>query len=130
MNNRWRMMVVVGILEVSTVWAAEKVKIYSVERKEYVMVEKIEKTDAEWKKQLTPEQFEVAREAGTEAAFTGKYWNNHEKGMYKCVCCGTELFDSDTKFESGTGWPSFYQPINRSNVEEKVDKSHYMTRTE
>jgi peptide-methionine (R)-S-oxide reductase len=88
------------------------------------------KTDAEWKKQLTAEQYEVARKAGTERAFTGKYWDNHEKGTYKCICCGQELFTSDTKFESGTGWPSFYQPIKKQNVLEKTDNTFGMSRTE
>ena len=91
---------------------------------------RISKTDAEWKKSLTPEQFHVTREKGTEPAFTGKYWDNHEKGEYFCVCCGNPLFLSDTKFESGTGWPSFYKPINDSAVEEVVDKTFGMTRTE
>ncbi len=80
------------------------------------MKEKITKTDAEWKKDLTDEQFSVARKKGTERAFTGQYWDNHEKGMYRCVCCGTELFSSDTKFDSGTGWPSFWKPISSANV--------------
>ena len=88
------------------------------------------KTDAEWKKQLTPEQYIVTRKAGTETAFSGKYWDNHEKGLYKCVCCGQELFTSDTKFESGTGWPSFYQPIKKQNVLEHTDNSFGMSRTE
>ena len=88
------------------------------------------KTDAEWKKQLTPEQFAVARKAGTENPFSGKYWDNHEKGIYKCAGCGQELFLSDTKFESGTGWPSFYQPIKKPNVLEKTDKTFGMARTE
>lgn len=90
----------------------------------------IVKTDAEWKKQLTPEQFAVARKAGTENPFSGKYWDNHEKGIYKCASCGQELFLSDTKFESGTGWPSFYQPIKKQNVLEKTDKTFGMARTE
>jgi peptide-methionine (R)-S-oxide reductase len=86
--------------------------------------------DSEWKKTLTPEQYHVAREAGTEAAFTGQYWNNHEAGMYRCVCCGEPLFSSDTKFESGTGWPSFYQPFDKQNVTEKSDDSYFMRRVE
>lgn len=90
----------------------------------------VNKTDAEWRKQLTPEQYAVARKAGTESAFTGKYWDNHEKGIYRCVCCGQELFSSDTKFESGTGWPSFYQPIKKQNVLEKTDRTFGMERTE
>jgi peptide-methionine (R)-S-oxide reductase len=95
-----------------------------------VEVEKVIKSDAEWKQQLTPEEFEVARHAGTERPFTGKYWNNHEHGLYKCVCCGNALFSSDTKFESGTGWPSFYQPIAAENVKTKSDMSYGMVRNE
>ncbi len=87
------------------------------------MVEKIHKTDEEWKKLLTPKQFDVARKKGTEIAFTGEYWDNHEKGLYKCVCCGTDLFSSDTKFESGTGWPSFFKPIAPENVAVGKDQS-------
>jgi peptide-methionine (R)-S-oxide reductase len=94
------------------------------------MTDKIVKSDEEWRKQLTPEQYEVARRHGTERAFTGEYWNNHEKGKYVCVCCGQELFSSETKFDSGTGWPSFYQPIDRDSVEEKRDSSYGMVRTE
>jgi peptide-methionine (R)-S-oxide reductase len=88
------------------------------------------KTDAEWRKQLTADQYAVTRQAATETAFRGKYWDNHEKGTYKCVCCGQELFTSDTKFESGTGWPSFYQPIKKQNVLEKTDNTYGMARTE
>jgi methionine-R-sulfoxide reductase len=88
------------------------------------------RTDAEWKKLLTPEQYHVTREKGTERAFTGKYWNNHRAGMYRCVCCGTPLFDSDTKFESGTGWPSFYRPADEKNVATHDDNSFFMHRTE
>jgi peptide-methionine (R)-S-oxide reductase len=84
----------------------------------------------EWKKKLTPEQFYVTREKGTERAFTGKYWDNHEKGNYYCVCCHNLLFNSTTKFESGTGWPSFYAPINNSAVNENVDSEFGMSRTE
>src|SRR5437667_7408865 len=95
-----------------------------------VTVEKINKTEEEWRKQLTPEQFRVTRERGTEIAFTGKLWDNHEAGIYHCVCCGTALFSSDTKFESGTGWPSFYEPIAKENVGVESDTSHFMTRNE
>jgi peptide-methionine (R)-S-oxide reductase len=91
---------------------------------------KVVKTDEEWRAQLTPEQYQVTRKAGTERAFTGEYWDNHEKGIYSCVCCGLELFSSDTKFESGTGWPSFYKPIEKDAVEEKTDSSYGMVRTE
>lgn len=92
--------------------------------------EKIVKTDEEWKKILTDEQFEVTRKKGTEHAFTGKYWDNHEKGMYKCICCGLQLFSSDTKFESGTGWPSFWKPVNDVNVLTERDFSYGMIRDE
>jgi peptide-methionine (R)-S-oxide reductase len=99
-------------------------------RKGVVEVEKLQKTDDEWKAQLTPEEFQVARKAGTERPFSGKYWNNHEHGIYRCICCETALFSSDTKFESGTGWPSFWQPIAKENVETKTDGSLGMLRTE
>jgi peptide-methionine (R)-S-oxide reductase len=90
----------------------------------------ITKTDDEWRKQLTPQQFAVSRGHGTEPAFTGEYWNNHEKGIYECVCCRTPLFESTTKFDSGTGWPSFYQPIARDRVVELEDHTYGMDRTE
>ena len=82
------------------------------------------------KTKLTPEQYHVLREKGTEAAFTGKYWNEHSKGMYKCAVCGAELFSSDTKFDSGTGWPSFTEPANLANIELRPDNDHGMHRTE
>lgn len=90
----------------------------------------VNKTDAEWKKQLTSNQYEVTRKAGTENPFSGKYWDNHAKGIYTCVDCGQQLFTSDTKFESGTGWPSFWQPIAKKNVIEKTDNNYGMARTE
>ena len=86
--------------------------------------------DAEYRKKLTPEQYHVTREKGTERAFTGRYWNHHGTGVYKCVCCGTPLFDSKTKFDSGTGWPSFYEPIDEQNVQTAVDSSLFTARTE
>jgi peptide-methionine (R)-S-oxide reductase len=88
----------------------------------------VTKTDEEWKKQLSPEAYQVTRKEGTERAYTGKYWDNHEKGVYNCVCCGQELFNSATKFESGTGWPSFYQPISKKNVLVESDNSIDMER--
>ena len=94
------------------------------------MSTKIEKTEREWRKQLTPEQYHVLREHGTERAFTGKYWDEHDDGTYHCAACGAELFSSGTKFDSGTGWPSFWEPINRENVELRSDRSFFMVRTE
>ena len=88
------------------------------------------RTDDEWRERLTAEQYEVARKAGTERAFTGEYWDCHDDGTYRCVCCGEPLFDAQTKFESGTGWPSFYEPAEAGNVEERSDRSHGMVRTE
>ncbi len=90
----------------------------------------VTKTDEEWKKMLTPEEYDVTRHAATERAFTGKYWDNHEKGIYYCVCCGAPLFSSETKFESGTGWPSFYAPLNKKYVGEREDNSLGEVRTE
>ncbi|MBS1492247.1 MAG: peptide-methionine (R)-S-oxide reductase MsrB [Bacteroidetes bacterium] len=92
--------------------------------------EKLRKSNEEWKAQMTPDQYEVMREKGTERAYTGKYWDNHEKGIYKCSACGLELFTSDTKFDSGTGWPSFWQPINETNVLWIKDNTHGMERDE
>ena len=91
-------------------------------------VTKTVKSDAEWKRLLSPEQYDVARRAGTEPAFSGATWNNHADGLYRCICCGTALFDSKTKFESGTGWPSFWQPIAKTNVVETHDTSFFMDR--
>ena len=94
------------------------------------MTEKVVKSDAEWKEQLTPEQYRVTREKGTEPAFTGAYWDNHERGVYRCVGCGAELFRSDHKFESGTGWPSFWQPSAPQNIATEEDLALLMRRTE
>jgi peptide-methionine (R)-S-oxide reductase len=91
---------------------------------------KVEKTDAEWRSQLTPEQYRVARKHGTERAFSGAYWNNHDDGVYSCVCCGAPVFDSKSKFDSGTGWPSFWQPSDPANVATETDRSLFMSRTE
>ena len=94
------------------------------------MKNKIKKPDSEWKKDLNPEAYNITCEKGTELPFTGKYWNSKEKGIYICLCCGNELFSSDTKFDSGTGWPSFYAPINTESIEEHDDLNYGMKRRE
>ncbi|MDP9376879.1 MAG: peptide-methionine (R)-S-oxide reductase MsrB [Actinomycetota bacterium] len=94
------------------------------------MASEVSKTDAEWREELTPEQYEVLREGGTEPAFTGRYWNCHDDGVYRCAGCGTALFAADTKFDSGTGWPSFTEPAVAQAVETRDDSSWGMTRTE
>ena len=94
------------------------------------MADKVIKSPEEWRKQLTPEQYAVAREKGTERAFTGKYYKEHDSGLYRCVCCSNPLFSSDTKFESGTGWPSFYAPVAEENVKTETDTKYGMKRTE
>jgi peptide-methionine (R)-S-oxide reductase len=106
------------------------IPIYSVKSGNVEMVDKVVKTDEEWKKILSPESYNVARKQGTELAFTGKYHDCHEDGIYQCVCCGTDLFDSNTKFDSGTGWPSFWEPIASENVKEHQDRSYGMIRNE
>jgi peptide-methionine (R)-S-oxide reductase len=94
------------------------------------MTEKVKKTEAEWRAQLSPAQYHVMREKGTEPAFTGQYWDEHAPGTYVCAGCGEPLFDATTKFDSGTGWPSFFKPIDDKSVETKSDRSHFMVRTE
>ena len=93
-------------------------------------MEKVIRSEQEWREQLSPEQYHVLREKGTERAFTGKYWDVHDDGVYRCAACGAELFDAATKFDSGTGWPSFTEPVNRQNVELHTDSGHGMIRTE
>ena len=93
-------------------------------------MDRVQKTDEEWRRQLTPEQYRVTRRQGTERAFAGRYHDHHERGMYRCVCCGTELYRSDAKFDSGTGWPSFWAPVSERNVRYKTDASFFMRRTE
>jgi peptide-methionine (R)-S-oxide reductase len=100
------------------------------ERADTMHVRKIVKPDAEWQRELSPEEYAVARRQGTERAFTGRYWNNHEAGVYRCACCGNALFRSDEKFESGTGWPSFWAPAAEQNVATHTDRSHGMERVE
>ena len=94
------------------------------------MTDKVVKTEEEWRKELSPDQYRVLRQGGTERAFTGSYWNNHEQGIYHCAACGLELFNSETKFDSGTGWPSFFAPISETNVTDETDNTHGMVRTE
>ena len=94
------------------------------------MADKMVKSEAEWREQLTPEEYEVTRQHGTERAFTGRYWDTKEKGTYACVCCGEPLFASDTKYDSGTGWPSFWQPLDAQAIAKKEDRSLAMRRTE
>lgn len=91
---------------------------------------KVNKTDREWQRELSAEEFRITRQKGTEPAFTGQYWNSKADGVYKCRCCGTPLFSSETKYDSGSGWPSFYRPIDQSNIDEHNDQSHGMIRTE
>ena len=109
---------------------AQRIKVYSLASKGYVTVEKVVKSDEEWRKQLTPEQYEITRGHGTERACSGAYWAHHDAGVYTCICCDLELFTSGTKFDSGTGWPSFWAPVAKENVSTKVDRSFGMVRTE
>ncbi len=99
------------------------------QREDTVVVPIVVKADAEWRQQLSPAAYEVTRRAGTERPYTGQYWNLHDKGLYRCICCDTPLFSSDTKFESGTGWPSFWRPVANENVRENLDMSQGMERT-
>lgn len=106
------------------------IKVFSVEKRGYIMSDKVVKSDAEWKKQLTPEQYNVTRKKGTERAFANEFWNNHEKGIYQCICCGLDLFSSDTKYDSKTGWPSYTAPVAKENVRTAEDRSFFSVRTE
>ena len=107
-----------------------KIKVFNAATNSYEELEPVIKTEEEWKKTLSPQEFDVTRKHGTEQAFTGALWNNHKHGMYKCIACGTDLFLSDTKFESGTGWPSFWKPVATENVDTTTDTALFMTRTE
>ena len=107
-----------------------QIRLYSAARRGYVMSDKVIKSTEEWRKQLTPEQYHVTREQGTERAFSGDTWNNHEKGVYQCICCGNDLYSSEHKYESGTGWPSFWQPIAPENITTRADNSLFSRRTE
>jgi peptide-methionine (R)-S-oxide reductase len=122
-----------GILAATSL-AADKVRIVEFsdtgQPKGVVTVDKVIKTDEQWRQQLTPEQYQVTRRHGTERAFTGQYWNSHGDGIYKCVCCGTPLFSSEHKYDSGTGWPSYYRPIAEENIGRQTDRSLFTVRTE
>ncbi|HEY5672204.1 MAG TPA: peptide-methionine (R)-S-oxide reductase MsrB [Malonomonas sp.] len=107
-----------------------KIKVYSVAAGDYVLTEKVQKTEEEWRRQLTPEQYQVLREQGTECAFTGATWDNKEHGLYRCAGCGLDLYQSDSKYQSGTGWPSFFQPVAAENIAVREDRSFIMTRNE
>ncbi len=107
-----------------------RIRLFSAAKKGYIMSDKVIKSDADWRKQLNAEQYHITREKGTERAFAGALWNNHEQGIYQCVCCDNDLFSSEHKFESGTGWPSFWQPIAPENVTTRADNSFFMKRTE
>lgn len=109
---------------------SSQIKIYSLEKKDYILTDRVKKPDEEWRKLLTPEQYHVIREKGTERAFTGAYHDNHEEGIYKCAACGNDLFESDTKFESGTGWPSYWQPVSDANIKKENDDSFFSHRVE
>jgi peptide-methionine (R)-S-oxide reductase len=131
MRMRWISLFVVGVVLCSaTAVSARTIRVYSLATKGYVTVEKVKKTEAEWRKVLTPEQYEVTRRRGTERACSGLYWEHHDAGTYSCVCCGLDLFSSNAKFDSGTGWPSFFQPVAKENVIEVEDRSFGMVRTE
>jgi peptide-methionine (R)-S-oxide reductase len=110
--------------------AAGQIKVYAVSEGKYVMTEQVVKSEAEWKKILTPEQFHILREKGTERAFSGKLHANHGHGIYRCAGCGLDLFRSEEKYDSGTGWPSFYAPVAPENVRTEEDRSFFMRRTE
>ncbi len=113
-----------------TAVAAEEIRVYSTAEGKYVMSEKVVKSEAEWRKLLTPEQFHILREKGTERASSSKLHDNHEPGIYRCAGCGLDLFSSEQKYDSGTGWPSFYAPVAEENVRFEEDRGFFMTRTE
>ena len=106
------------------------IKLFSTQQRGFIMTEKVSKSEKEWKQLLSPEQFEVTRKKGTERAFTGQYRDNHEKGIYTCVCCGNALFGSDAKFDSVTGWPSYGKPVAKENIRTETDNSLFIERTE
>jgi peptide-methionine (R)-S-oxide reductase len=129
-TNVWVLGLLLAGLLAGTAMGADQIRVYSVNEGTYVMTEKVEKSKDEWKKQLTPEQFHVLREKGTERAYSGKYHDHHGEGIYRCAGCGLELFSSATKYDSGTGWPSFTAPVAPENVATADDSSFFMRRTE
>jgi len=110
--------------------SSDRIRVFSMERKGYLMTSRIRKSDEEWRRQLTSEQYYVTRRKGTEKPFANAYWNNHEQGVYRCVCCDLDLFGSDAKYESGTGWPSFWRPVAPENIITRPDNSLAISRTE
>jgi peptide-methionine (R)-S-oxide reductase len=119
-----------GLLSAGQTVAAEPLKVYSVSEGKSVMTERVVKSEAEWRRLLTSEQFHILREKGTERAYSGQLWNNHEHGTYRCAGCGLDLFSSEAKYESGTGWPSFYAPVAPENIRTEADRGFFMVRTE
>jgi peptide-methionine (R)-S-oxide reductase len=126
--------VIIGSRSRTAAWAADPrprgLRVWVVAKGGYIMTEKVEKSAEEWRQQLTPEQYHVTREKGTEYPFTGKDWNNHDDGVYRCVGCGQDLFDSRHKYDSGTGWPSFTEPVAAENIAAILDRGLFTTRTE
>ena len=132
---RWWVGAAVVVMGVCGVACAEEkssntVEVFDTANGKVVVMERVQKTDEEWRKQLMPEQYAVTRQKGTERAFTGRYWDHHEHGVYRCVCCGIDLYRSETKFDSHTGWPSFWQPVDARNVRYATDTSFFARRTE
>lgn len=125
--------VIAGLLGMSlagNVQAQEQISVYSVEKGAYIMSEKVIRSEEEWRRMLTPEQFHILREKGTERAFSGQYHNHHQEGVYRCAGCGLDLFSSQTKYDSSTGWPSFTAPVAPENILTRADSSFFMRRTE
>lgn len=120
------------VLVLAPAWgeSGDKIRVYSIEAGGYIVTDKVKKSPEEWSRILEPDVFHITRQQGTEPAFSGRYWNHHEHGVYKCVACGQDLFHSETKYDSGTGWPSFYKPVAPENVDTETDTSFFMVRNE